>query len=52
MYVQYLPSIIKTEKLTKNKMKKNPQAQIELIDYKDSELPRPFTLSRHQPGLL
>lgn len=46
LYFQYLLSITKTEKLTKNKMKKFPQAQMELKDYKDSILPAPFTLGR------
>lgn len=47
IYFQYLRSIIKTEKITKNKMKKISQAQMGFMDYKDSILPAPFILGRH-----
>lgn len=46
VYFQYLLSITKTEKLTKNEMKKFPQAQMELKDYKNFILPAPFILGR------
>jgi len=45
VYFQYLFNIINTKKLTKNKMKNIPQVQMELVHYKDSIVPAPF--SRH-----
>lgn len=44
IYFQYLLIIMNSEKLTEKRMKKIPQAQMEIKDYKDSILPARFTL--------